>query len=107
MEENGLFAIVGQVGSGKSSLLMSLLGEMSPTHGSIKLNGSVFYVSQEPWIFPSTIKQNILFGKEYSKEKFNKIIKICALTDVRLSIRMHLNYLIFFVLNKGFKNVSK
>ena len=62
---------------------MSLLGEILPINGNIKLNGSIFYVSQEPWIFPSTIKQNILFGKEYSKEKFNKIIKICALKDVR------------------------
>ena len=82
MKENELLAIVGPVGSGKSSLLMALLGEMGLIEGDIKLNGNVFYVTQEPWIFSSTIKQNILFGKEYSKEKFNKIIKICALKEV-------------------------
>ena len=76
-----LLAIVGQVGSGKSSLLMALLGEMPNIKGDIKLNGTVFYVSQEPWIFSATIKQNIIFGKPYEKEKFNEIVKICALTE--------------------------
>jgi ATP-binding cassette, subfamily C (CFTR/MRP), member 4 len=83
VKENELLAIVGSVGSGKSSLLMSLLGEMPSINGNIKINGSIFYVTQEPWIFSSSIKQNILFGKEYVKEKFDKIIKICALKDVR------------------------
>ena len=84
VSENELLSIVGSVGSGKSSLLMALLGEMPSIIGNIKLNGKVFYVAQEPWIFPSTIKQNILFGKEYSKEKFNKIIEICSLKDARI-----------------------
>jgi ATP-binding cassette subfamily C (CFTR/MRP) protein 4 len=83
VKENELLAIVGSVGSDKSSLLMSLLGEMPSINGNVKINGSLFYVTQEPWIFSSTIKQNILFGKEYAKEKFDKIIKICALKDVR------------------------
>ena len=61
---------------------MALLGEMASINGDIKLNGNAFYVTQEPWIFSSTIKQNILFGKEYSKEKFDKIVKICALKEV-------------------------
>ena len=86
VKENELLAIVGPVGSGKSSLLMALLGEMPSINGNVKLNGSVFYVTQEPWIFSSTIRQNILFGKEYSKEKFDEIIKICALRDVNKEI---------------------
>lgn len=48
-------------------------------HGSIQLSGSVFYVSQEPWLFPATVKDNILFGKAYEKEKFQSIIKCCFL----------------------------
>ena len=90
MKENELLAIVGPVGSGKSSLLMALLGEMPSINGNVKLNGSVFYVTQEPWIFLSTIRQNILFGKEYSKEKFDEIIKICALRDVNKKIIIEL-----------------
>ena len=54
--------------------------------GNVKLNGRVFYVSQNPWIFSSTIKQNIIFDKEYTKEKFDKIIKICGLRDVTKKI---------------------
>jgi ABC-type multidrug transport system fused ATPase/permease subunit len=75
-------AVVGHVGSGKSSLLMALLGEMPNIHGNVTMNGmSVFYVSQESWIFSATVKQNILFGKPYDKDKFSQIVKICALKD--------------------------
>jgi ABC-type transport system involved in cytochrome bd biosynthesis fused ATPase/permease subunit len=77
-----LTAIVGQVGCGKSSILMALLGEMPKTSGGVVMNGRVFYVAQEPWIFSATIKQNILFGKPYDKIKFNEIISVCALKEV-------------------------
>jgi ATP-binding cassette subfamily C (CFTR/MRP) protein 4 len=92
VEENELLAVVGPVGCGKSSLLLALLGEMPFIKGDIKLNGSVFYVTQEAWIFSSTIKQNILFGKEYSKEKFDQIIKLCALRDVNKKMILNLRY---------------
>ena len=82
VNQNELLAIVGHVGSGKSSLLMALLNEMPNIKGNVSMNGSVFYVSQEPWIFSATIRQNILFGKPYDKEKFNEIIKLCALKEV-------------------------
>ncbi len=77
-----LTGVIGTVGSGKSSLLMALLGEMPNIKGDIKVNGKIFYVSQEPWIFSATIRQNILFGKEYDQEKIDTIIDICALRDV-------------------------
>jgi ATP-binding cassette subfamily C (CFTR/MRP) protein 4 len=77
-----LVGVIGPVGSGKSSLLMALLGEMpNMTKDSIDINGSVFYVSQEPWIFSATIKENILFGKAYVKDKFDDIISACSLTE--------------------------
>jgi ABC-type multidrug transport system fused ATPase/permease subunit len=63
-------------------LLYALLGEMPFTSGSVSIKGSVFYVPQEPWIFSATIRQNIIFGKSYNKQKFNKIIKTCCLDEV-------------------------
>ncbi len=58
---------------------MAILGEMGNTDGHIDINGDIFYVPQEPWIFPGTIKQNILFGKPYDQQKFNEVIEMCAL----------------------------
>jgi ABC-type multidrug transport system fused ATPase/permease subunit len=94
--ENELLAVVGPVGAGKSSLLLTLLKEIPYITGDIEINGEVFYVSQEAWIFPSSIKQNILFGKEYDKERFNAVIKACNLKQVDYYLEVKL-YLILFV----------
>jgi ATP-binding cassette subfamily C (CFTR/MRP) protein 10 len=61
-----------QVGSGKTSLLNSLLGEMRCVHGSILLNGSVAYVPQVPWLLSGTVRENILFGKPFDSKRFSK-----------------------------------
>ena len=61
---------------------MGLMREMETIKGSMSMRGTVFYVAQEPWIFTSTLKQNILFGKEYDKEKFDNVIKACSLDKV-------------------------
>jgi ATP-binding cassette subfamily C (CFTR/MRP) protein 4 len=82
VEAGEMLAIVGEVGSGKSLLLMTILRELPSITGTIDTNGRMFYVSQEPWIFSSTIKQNILFGKEYNKQKFDEIINTCELREV-------------------------
>jgi ATP-binding cassette subfamily C (CFTR/MRP) protein 4 len=79
VNQNELLAIIGKVGSGKSSLLMALLEEMHIVQGKVNVRGNVFYVPQEPWIFTGSIKQNILFGKEYDKQKFREVIKIACL----------------------------
>ncbi len=82
ISKSELMGVIGPVGAGKSSLLMALLNEMpNVTSGSIDINGSVFYVSQEPWIFSATIKENILFGKEWAKDKFNAIVNACSLSE--------------------------
>ncbi len=83
LKSNDLLNIVGPVGAGKSSLLLALLGELPNLKGNLNMSGSVFYVTQEPWIFSASVRQNILFGKEYDKNKFNEIVKICALKEVR------------------------
>uniref|UniRef100_A0A0D9WR94 Uncharacterized protein n=1 Tax=Leersia perrieri TaxID=77586 RepID=A0A0D9WR94_9ORYZ len=72
-------AVCGPVGSGKSSLLCALLGEIPRTSGSVELYGTVAYVSQNSWIQSGTVRDNILFGKPFNKEQYDKAIKACAL----------------------------
>ncbi|CAH0557933.1 unnamed protein product [Brassicogethes aeneus] len=74
-----LCTIVGPVGSGKSSLLQILLGELKPISGTVEINNSLSYCSQEPWLFCSSVKNNILFGQEYKEEKYREIVNICHL----------------------------
>ena len=87
INNNGLIAVIGPVGSGKSSFLMSLLEELEIISGDVKINGSVFYVSQEPWIFDASIKQNILFGKPYDEKKFNQAIESACFEQVRIFLK--------------------
>lgn len=72
-------AIVGTVGSGKSSLLQAMVGEMRKTNGEVLFGGSVAYVPQTPWIMNATLKENILFGQEYDEERFREVVKACCL----------------------------
>ncbi len=84
LKSNELVGIIGKVGSGKTSLLMAILGEANCLNGTFDVNGSIFYVTQEPWIFPGTILQNIVFGKPYHAQKFKDVICACALNEVLL-----------------------
>jgi ATPase subunit of ABC transporter with duplicated ATPase domains len=86
VKPNELVGIVGSVGSGKTSLLMALMNELHNMKGDVEIKGRVFYVAQEPWIYSATIKENILFGNDYDRTKFNSIIDICALNEV-LSVK--------------------
>uniref|UniRef100_A0A6B2KWH8 Uncharacterized protein n=1 Tax=Arcella intermedia TaxID=1963864 RepID=A0A6B2KWH8_9EUKA len=74
-----LVAVVGEVGAGKSSLLMSLLGEMPQINGKLSVHGSIAYVTQQAWIKNATIKDNILFGMDYHKKRYNSVLKSCQL----------------------------
>ena len=56
-----------------------MLGELEKISGEIDIKGSVFYLSQEPWIFTGSIRENILFGKPYVQDKYNTIVKVCCL----------------------------
>ncbi|XP_043334219.1 ATP-binding cassette sub-family C member 4-like isoform X1 [Cervus canadensis] len=76
-----LLAVVGHVGAGKSSLLSALLGELPPSQGKVSVHGRIAYVSQQPWVFPGTVKSNILFGKKYEKGRYEEVIKACALEE--------------------------
>ncbi|KAJ7553020.1 hypothetical protein O6H91_06G081400 [Diphasiastrum complanatum] len=72
-------AICGEVGSGKSSLLHAILGEIPKTTGQLKVNGSLAYVAQTAWIQSGTIRDNILFGRPMDKIRYEETLKACAL----------------------------
>ncbi|KAL3646113.1 ATP-binding cassette sub- C member 9 [Castilleja foliolosa] len=72
-------AICGTVGSGKSSLLSCVLGEMERLSGTVRVSGSKAYVPQSPWILTGNIRENILFGNRYESDKYDRTIEACAL----------------------------
>uniref|UniRef100_A0A8C3KST4 ATP binding cassette subfamily C member 2 n=1 Tax=Calidris pygmaea TaxID=425635 RepID=A0A8C3KST4_9CHAR len=74
-----LVAVVGAVGSGKSSLVSAMLGEMENVKGHINIQGSLAYVPQQAWIQNATLKDNILFGSELDEARYQQVIKACAL----------------------------
>ena len=88
--------IIGPTGSGKTSLLMALLGEMELDEGRVYLPGlgsrddvkpdpstalcdTVAYCSQQAWLLNDTLKNNILFAADYNEERYNHVIEACAL----------------------------
>ncbi|PSS10083.1 ABC transporter C family member 9 like [Actinidia chinensis var. chinensis] len=72
-------AICGTVGSGKSSLLSCILGEMTKLSGTVKISGTKAYVPQSPWILSGNVRENILFGNPYDSAMYDKTVKACAL----------------------------
>ncbi|XP_046746906.1 ATP-binding cassette sub-family C member 4-like [Diprion similis] len=93
IKRQSLSVLVGPVGSGKSSLLHLLLGELSVGYGRVSLFAGessekteigrreirISYASQNPWIFPATIRDNIIFGQSFEKERYQKVTQACAL----------------------------
>ncbi|CAI4222958.1 unnamed protein product [Auanema sp. JU1783] len=77
VEEKKFHAIIGPVGAGKSSLLSAILGELTLLSGHKKVNGNVAFVPQVPWILNTTIRSNILYGQDYEKPKYEKIVRAC------------------------------
>lgn len=61
---------------------MTAMKEMKILSGDVLVNGSVAYVSQESWVFGGTVRQNILFGKEYNRRAYNQVLKACDLKKV-------------------------
>ncbi|XP_012682680.2 multidrug resistance-associated protein 1 isoform X2 [Clupea harengus] len=77
--EGSLVAVVGHVGSGKSSLLSALLGEMHKQDGAVSIKGSVAYVPQQAWIQNATLRDNIIFGQEKKDMWYHRVVEACAL----------------------------
>jgi energy-coupling factor transporter ATP-binding protein EcfA2 len=65
-----LVAIVGAIGSGKSSLLSAMVNEMRRTAGKVTFGGTTSMVPQTPWIVAATLRENILFGLPFDEEKY-------------------------------------
>lgn len=76
-----LVAVVGSVGSGKSSFLSALLGEMILLKGKIEFSGSVAYCDQRPWILNDTVQNNVTFGLPYNEQRFDDALHYSSLED--------------------------
>lgn len=89
IKAGSLVAVVGPVGSGKSSLLSAILGEMEPIQGSKVYvprpsdsgPGFVSYCTQTPWVVNDTLRGNILFGREFDQQRYDEVVNACALLD--------------------------
>ncbi|MCO5600209.1 hypothetical protein L7F22_054319 [Adiantum nelumboides] len=79
IKKGHLCTIAGTVGSGKSSLLCALLGEMVKLSGKAETSGSIAYVAQNAWIQNATIEDNILFGSSKDDLRYNQVLHACAL----------------------------
>jgi ABC-type multidrug transport system fused ATPase/permease subunit len=78
-EAGSFSAILGQVGCGKTSLLLAMLNELNMVTGTSKKNGRFAYISQTPYLKNDTVRNNICFGLPYVEEKFEKVLDICQL----------------------------
>lgn len=78
-KQGSLVAVVGTVGSGKSSLVSAFLGEMDKITGRVNTKGSVAYVPQQAWIQNATLQDNIVFGGSIDHASYQRVIEACAL----------------------------
>uniref|UniRef100_A0A8C3TI31 ATP-binding cassette sub-family C member 5 n=1 Tax=Chelydra serpentina TaxID=8475 RepID=A0A8C3TI31_CHESE len=79
VKKEKVLGICGNVGSGKSSVISAILGQMFLYDGTVGVDGTLAYVSQQAWIFHENVRQNILFGEEYNEERYNYAINVCSL----------------------------
>nr|UOU03344.1 ATP-binding cassette subfamily C10 [Brachionus rubens] len=88
IKKGDFIGIIGKVGSGKTSILHSIIGELEKTNGKIRIDSDTCskgfaYVGQEIWIQQGTIRENILFGNEMNFDLYKKVIDACCLeTDL-------------------------
>lgn len=66
----------------QSSLLSAILGELPQDSGLLQVKGRATYAAQQPWVFPGSIRSNILFGREMNPNKYETVIRVCALKRV-------------------------
>ncbi|KAF4980857.1 hypothetical protein FZEAL_3231 [Fusarium zealandicum] len=79
VKRNELIAVIGSVGSGKSSLLSALAGDMRKTSGNVTFGASRAFCPQYAWIQNTTLQNNIVFGKDVNKDWYNDVVQACAL----------------------------
>uniref|UniRef100_H3HA09 Uncharacterized protein n=1 Tax=Phytophthora ramorum TaxID=164328 RepID=H3HA09_PHYRM len=79
LQPGTLTIVVGPVGSGKSSLVNAILGEMHQIRGTRSVQGDVAYASQQAWIQNQTVRDNILFGESYDAHHYRTVVTACQL----------------------------
>ncbi|PWA30778.1 hypothetical protein CCH79_00009268, partial [Gambusia affinis] len=82
--KGSLVVVVGKVGCGKSSLLAAITGELNRISGVLYVanrEAGFGLAAQEPWIQHASVRDNILFGKDYSAALYQAVIEACALSD--------------------------
>uniref|UniRef100_A0A668AW88 ATP-binding cassette sub-family C member 5 n=1 Tax=Myripristis murdjan TaxID=586833 RepID=A0A668AW88_9TELE len=79
LPKGNLLGICGNVGSGKTSLISSILEQMHLLQGSITVDGTFAYVSQQAWMFHGTVQENILMGDFFDQDKYDRVISACSL----------------------------
>ncbi|ONK66394.1 uncharacterized protein A4U43_C06F7390 [Asparagus officinalis] len=72
-------AVCGEVGSGKSSLLAAILGEIPKIDGTVHVCGRIAYVPQNAWIQTGTMQDNILFGSPWNNQRYQQTLEKCSL----------------------------
>ena len=81
VKKGELVAVVGKIGSGKSSLISAILGEIEKIEGDSRIVGRISYVAQQAWIQNMSVKDNILFGKDIDEERYYSVLDACALAS--------------------------
>lgn len=61
---------------------MAILGEIPRLRGFLRLRGRLSYATQAPWVFTASVRENVLFGQEYDRARYNKVVKACDLNKV-------------------------
>ncbi|GAB1600015.1 multidrug resistance-associated protein 9-like isoform X1 [Argonauta hians] len=79
VKKGSIIGVCGPVGSGKSSLLSAILCRIDKKEGSMAVTGNIAYTPQQAWIFNGTLKENILFGNDMDKTRYNEVIYVCSL----------------------------
>jgi len=86
-----IVAVVGEVGSGKSALVKALIGELTVVNQTLQdgstqaprvtAHGSIAYCAQEAWLSKGTIKESVVFGRDFNEEKYIRAVHVAGLDD--------------------------
>ncbi|EGC28816.1 hypothetical protein DICPUDRAFT_159691 [Dictyostelium purpureum] len=81
-----LTIICGRVGSGKTSLVSALIGEIYRVSGSVQMPPTISFTTQQSFLISASLRENILFGKPFDLEYYKKVIEACSLTPDLLQL---------------------